>query len=227
MSRTIHTRLAKPYSNCRQNVNNILPIDSEIYIETLNISKYSQKLCYELCLQNLVILPNCGCSDPSIPNARRHAHVCNTIQALECVQSQRDIFDTTNIASLCDSYCPIECTTVFYDTSIYTSEYPSEYYIKILRQQRGFNEKFKQNKTDANLIKSSILMLTVFYNDLKYTFIEENPAFTFDTMVGIIGGEFGFFIGASCLSFIELVEFLGKLFLMCFNKYKKLFNPKL
>lgn len=65
-------------------------------------------------------------------------------------------------------------------------------------------------------------MLTVFYKDLRYTFLEENPAITFDTIVGIVGGEFGFFIGASLLSFVEIFETFAKIFILFIGKYKKL-----
>lgn len=173
-------------------------------------------------MQSLIILPNCGCSDPSKPDARKFTNICHNRTLLECVKSEKDKFDKNNIALLCDSKCPLECDSIVYETSVNTATYPSDYYIKILKQQNGFKEKFKNYELTNSLIKSSILMLTVYYKDLRYTFIEENPAITFDTIVGIVGGEFGFFIGASLLSFVEIFETFAKIFILFIGKYKKL-----
>ena len=65
IQRTKFSKYEPPYSSCRKDVSTTLPTDSDIFKETLNISKYTQKICFEICLQNLFIIPNCSCSDPS------------------------------------------------------------------------------------------------------------------------------------------------------------------
>ncbi len=40
-------------------------------------------------------------------------------------------------------------------------------------------------------IQKSILMLTVYYEELSYTYISEEPEITFETLLGLTGGQFG------------------------------------
>jgi acid-sensing ion channel 5 len=48
----------------------------------------------------------------------------------------------------------------------------------------------------------------VFYEDLRYTEIDENPAMDIVALLGSLGGNLGLFLGASVLSFTELFIFL-------------------
>jgi hypothetical protein len=40
-------------------------------------------------------------------------------------------------------------------------------------------------------IQQSVLALSIYFDDLRYVSIEENPAMTVDTFVGVLGGMFG------------------------------------
>ena len=64
ISKSKYSKYTPPYSKCRSDVSTILSTDSEVYKKTLGISKYRQKLCYEICLQVLFIIPECKCADP-------------------------------------------------------------------------------------------------------------------------------------------------------------------
>ena len=78
------------------------------------------------------------------------------------------------------------------------------------------------SKADDTM-KTSILKVSIYYDDLRYTFVEETPAIDFVTLIGVIGGQFGLFMGASFLSFAEVIEMLINL-LRVMAKYKKLKN---
>ena len=65
ISKSKYSKYDPPYSNCRRDVATILSTDSDIFKETLKVSKYRQKLCYEICMQKLYIIPKCNCADPS------------------------------------------------------------------------------------------------------------------------------------------------------------------
>lgn len=147
VSRTVYSKLGKPFSNCRKDVSTILSTDSEIFKQTRAITEYSQKLCYELCLQNLFIIPDCKCADPTIPIVDENQFICNNFTLLECVRSKRNFFDSQPIGDICDSYCPLECDSTEYETSVSTAEYPTDYYLDILKQQSNFNTKFVTQNT--------------------------------------------------------------------------------
>ena len=76
ISKTKYSKYDPPYSTCRRDVSSILPTDSEVYKQTLKISKYRQKLCYEMCLQTFYIIPKCNCSDPTIPITDPSQTIC-------------------------------------------------------------------------------------------------------------------------------------------------------
>ena len=71
------------------------------------------------------------------------------------------------------------------------------------------------------LFKHMLSFKMKYYEDLKYTDISESLAMSFDTMMGLIGGQFGLYMGASFLSFVEIFEMfinLGRLFIKYRNK---------
>lgn len=92
----------------------------------------------------MFILPKCGCLDPSIsiPSSMSNEPICSSINTLDCVQRERNEFDNKPISTLCDVYCPLECDTQTFSTTISQSEYPSSYYSNILPKQNGLASKF-------------------------------------------------------------------------------------
>ena len=55
-------------------------------------------------------------------------------------------------------------------------------------------------------IKSSVLAVNVFYDDLSYTIIEEQPLTTAYQLFSNLGGLLGVTIGTSLMMFVELAE---------------------
>jgi hypothetical protein len=99
VSRAWTHKLDSPYSSCRKDTS-AKSTDNSIFVETANITKYSQKLCSEVCLQYKYILPNCGCKDPTIPQSNIYAvsQFCHTTAQFDCVQQQRGYFDQNSIS---------------------------------------------------------------------------------------------------------------------------------
>jgi hypothetical protein len=54
--------------------------------------------------------------------------------------------------------------------------------------------------------------LYIYYDDLRYTSISQQPKMMFFDLISSIGGLFGLFLGASFLSFADLVEVILVLF---------------
>jgi len=48
----------------------------------------------------------------------------------------------------------------------------------------------------------------VFFSDLKYTYIESEPAYTILALMCDIGGALGLILGSTMLTFCELADFL-------------------
>lgn len=147
VTKTVYSKLDAPFSSCRKDVKTILPTDSEIFIKSLQITEYSQKICYEVCLQYVRIIDQCGCADPSVPIIDKSYPLCMNETTLACVKSVRDEFDSNSIQETCDSYCPLECDSMEFSTSVSSSNYPSDYYLTILRQQANFTNKYNPTNT--------------------------------------------------------------------------------
>ena len=111
-----------------------------------------------MCLQTMFILPKCGCLDPSIsiPSSMSNEPICSSLDTLDCVQRERSEFDNKPISALCDVYCPLECNTQTFSTTISQSKYPSSYYSNILPKQSGLASKFNlSSKFTPSLLKSA------------------------------------------------------------------------
>jgi DNA-binding XRE family transcriptional regulator len=254
VSRTTYVKKEDPYSDCRMNVSVALPTDSDYFRYTINMTKYTQKFCYELCLQYEFIFPKCNCTDPSIPLVNKSLLICSNSSLLECVNDVRSRFDSSPISEQCSKYCPLECTNEVFETSISIANYPTRYYATLLERQNNFKARYratysftpflarkpidqstttimtsdsststtktsqiqpiknlvkrqlqsnerpnssmnknsnKDNQFQVNFdkdnIKSTVLMVNVYYNDLRCIYIEEEPTITFNTLVGVIG----------------------------------------
>jgi hypothetical protein len=56
------------------------------------------------------------------------------------------------------------------------------------------------------LIKESVLSFNIYYEDLSYVEYRQSPKTRLADLISNIGGIVGVFIGASFLSFVEIVE---------------------
>ena len=191
IERTFYSRLSSPFSDCRKDVDSVLPTDSQFYKYTSQITKYSQKLCYEICFQYKYAIPRCNCSDPSVPVVDTDQQICNTFASLECIEDARNEFDNSPIGQFCDPYCPLECDSIDYDVSIASAKYPSDYYSDILLQQSSLKYKFIGRNSNTTVssddLAKALVQISVFYNSLRFISVEEIEALSVDTLVGVIG----------------------------------------
>jgi len=264
ITKTKYAKKEHPYSNCRKDISTVLSTDSDIFIKTKKLGKYYQKLCYEICLQEKYIIPNCGCSDPSIPITSKKQKICSNKMALNCVKIQKDKFDTVKISDYCDAYCPLQCDEIVYSANVHSASFPTKFYSDILYTQDGVEEKlnpsyqflppdanftnlssgkllllpssstslpnqstttsnststpktstttkvpsngtiltsspasttkslqsgedFGSSSSDSEYLQNAVIELSVFFSDLRYTYIEEQESITVDTFIGVIG----------------------------------------
>ncbi|CAF0900901.1 unnamed protein product [Brachionus calyciflorus] len=207
VKRTFNYRKEAPYSNCRISSAG-LATDSDYVNKTIKLTQYSRKLCFEICIQNLHIIPGCGCSDPSVPITDKSQTICSTLDKLKCVDSIRAKFDSSDLSLNCSQLCPNECDRIIYETSVSSSNYPTYYYYNIVSKQSNVENKFNSfSNVTYNLFKESVLMVNVFYDELGYTTIIESSLYTSEGIFATIGGQLGFILGISLLSVCEIIMF--------------------
>ena len=110
-------------------------------------------------------------------------------------------FNKLNLAEKCKDYCPLECDTIIYTGSL----------------------SFYLNKKN-----DSIIRLKIYFRELRYFLIDQQPKMESIDLISAIGGLFGLCLGASFLSFIEILEILIEIANFSFKtiNLKKLSNFK-
>lgn len=102
--------------------------DSVFVKAAMSTDKYNKRLCYEICLQTQFIQPKCNCTDPSVLMGNLQGdRICFTNADLDCINEFKVSSEKMDLASYCGSYCPEECDSITYTTSLSTIDYPSKY----------------------------------------------------------------------------------------------------
>lgn len=188
IDKTYYYKLDQPYSDCRKDTSSIKESDSNYYKDTINLTKYSQKLCFEICLQYEYIIPVCGCSDPSIPATDSNQEICHFLNDIDCVTNVTNQFNSADLSATCAQYCPLECDSEDYAYSISSAIYPTQPYYSIISQQSNFAGKFSGGGgSSQSIFSQSCALVNVFLSDLYYTEINESPELTIDGVFGTIG----------------------------------------
>ncbi len=104
----------------------------------------------------------------------------------------------------CKEYCPLECDSIEYSLTTYTLDYPTVGNISERDITKHFSSKFETYEE----VQRSFYSLIIYYKDLKYTFIKEEPNMVLADLVSNIGGLLGVFVGYSLISFMEIIELL-------------------
>ncbi|KAK6194923.1 hypothetical protein SNE40_000453 [Patella caerulea] len=167
-----------------------------------NNLKYFYRYSYRACLQECVtdmVLEACRCITVSeVQNASNR--YCTVTQRLGCVRYVRAKFDsysyTNNSTTLCD--CPRPCSDVVYSQDFAASFFPANSFIKVL----------KLLKLSSSLVhaRSNLMRITISFKSLMVTHIIHEPEYTLEDMISSMGGFMGFFIGASILSVLEVLD---------------------
>lgn len=127
VSRTFYYKLGSPFSSCRVTTLPISDQDSDYVKAAMFTDKYNKRMCYEICLQMQFIQPKCNCTDPSVLMGNLRGEICFKNADLDCINEFRASSEKLDLASYCGSYCPEECDTISYTTSLSSIDYPSKY----------------------------------------------------------------------------------------------------
>jgi hypothetical protein len=127
ITRTFRYKLPDPYSDCRKNVSQYTSSDSYYFkfiIDNMNNTLYTQTLCYQVCFQDLVN-QKCGCADPTNTiTLNQSISICENRTKIEsCIPKTLRNCLTTNDNCECAKYCPLECDSLQYTTSVRSAFY--------------------------------------------------------------------------------------------------------
>lgn len=202
INRVFNIQLDDPYNKCLKDVRNFNLNSTLInFIFRLN-ETYVQAKCVEYCFYiNYLENSNCNCNE-SFSNLVSFHEKCidpkeKNSNIFMCTENYRKEFYKTNIYDNCAKFCPLECDSITYSYSSSFVEY---------------------KKSDATDSLNEGMILHIYYDELKYTLIIQEPKMLLDDFIANIGGIIGVFVGCSFLSLIEFAEMLGEVVVQCIEK---------
>jgi hypothetical protein len=172
---------------------------------------YSQSICVKLCFQNY-LFQTCGCYDLTLPRSPQVSqlyvkYACVNSSQISCeLNAQSTFFNNPSLIGNCYNNCPIECTEIKYDLAVSSSSYPTEWYANVLTNNTKFNTVINAYFASEHVplinysnnffeLKNAIARINVYYEDLRYTEIDDNQAMDVITLLGVIGGNLALFLG--------------------------------
>ncbi len=171
------------------------------FIKKKSKYNYTQKDCYDLCLQKFTI-EACECYDLNYPNLKEGVQPCIENDQLSCANSEYMKFIKEDKMK-CLEYCPLECDDIIYEYTLSSADYPTEYAYQILKSDHHFS---RYNNLTYEMFKQRSLHVNIYYSKLGYLSVSQVKKVEFMDLLATIGGLLGFFIGMSLLSFIEFFE---------------------
>jgi len=201
-------KLGEPFNHCFKDTNafnlNKTLID---YIIGTNRS-YSQRECLGLCFNLLYIEKNaCNCTSKlESVNDVCYGSLNYYTSLWNCTKKFRKIFSENLFDKNCFQYCPLECDSIDYQLSVSYTGFP-------LTGNISENDKLNwfQKSSDFHTyeqVQRNYYSIAVFYEELKYLLITEQPSIELSDLISNIGGILGVFLGISFLSFIEIIDFI-------------------
>jgi len=231
ISRAWDRKLGPPYNKCLKNIALPDSVDSVLYKHIISGKySYTQNYCFDLC-NDLEVLRTCNCTQGFIlPNRKQCSQVkfeailANTGET--CMERVNKNFYTDEFRS-CIPLCPKECETFIYTVTSSFSVYPSDNYLEVLLSDPLIVNKFNERdigygKNYRETVKSSVMAINIFYQDLSYSEVSQIPKSTTADILASVGGNLGLFLGISLLTLIEGVNvILGSVFICLQHVYLK------
>ena len=148
--------------------------------------------------------------------------ILNLTSSLERSRCINNLQNLTNYYEKCFQECPVECASIYYKIFQSSSSFPSYSYSKFLLSKTSFRSKFPYENISLQQVRDSVLSLNVYFDSNNFERVEELPEYDFPLLLGNLGGQLGLFIGASFLTFVELIEIIFQIItIYCENNIKK------
>ena len=204
-------RLGGKYGSCT---------DGADFLKTHNLN-YTVPLCYTLCEVSLTEI-KCGCTPVLTPDVYvTNVSVCDisnkTIRS--CVENVNS--DVLN--GYVDCKCPTHCSEQVYTYSFSGRKWPHASYLKdVLIDEvcrRNYThpfytelcEKYKKNnltEKDLDMMFGNFVAVSVYFEDLNYELMKEEPLYNTVRFLSDIGGTMGLFTGTSALTYCEILQLI-------------------
>ncbi|XP_045198345.2 amiloride-sensitive sodium channel subunit gamma-2-like [Mercenaria mercenaria] len=199
--------------------------------------KYTVPVCHSMCeIENLK--SKCQCIPPSSLSTvdKDVSRLCDADDDETCIENVIDDIHDGNIQ--CDCYS--RCNEDVFSTTYSSRVWPHKTYLKKVLLQEAC--KRNVNKTGWNLftdicyeisenievadenldkIASNFLAVYIYFEDLNYEIISEEPLYNTLRFLSDIGGAMGLYMGASVLTYVEILQVALEVFLFFKQKWMR------
>ncbi|XP_045866640.1 amiloride-sensitive sodium channel subunit alpha isoform X2 [Meles meles] len=186
-------RLGGNYGDCTKN-------GSDVPVENLYLSKYTQQVCIRSCFQEHMI-KQCGCAYIFYP-LPKNSEFCDYRKHNSwgyCYYKLQDAFSSDRLG--CFTKCRKPCSVTGYQLSAGYSRWPS-----VTSQDWVFRMLSQQNNYTINNKRNGVAKLNIFFKELKYKTNSESPSVTMVTLLSNLGSQWSLWFGSSVLSVVEMAE---------------------
>lgn len=211
LRKVVTEKLTEPYNNCIKDLSTYHSFDSSLYNEIVSSNyKYSQRGCYDYSYLKTF---NC------VTSFSRFYQDCNlTSDFIQDLFNKFYIYFKSKTYLKYQDQCPLECDTISFKTRISQTYYPSYDEYRIFLKNKALINKFPSGvNTSIEELRKSVYYLQIYYEDLGYIIVSQEPKLDLWDLVSSFGGLLGLFLGFSFLSLIDLVQIIFTLFLYFYN----------
>ncbi|GFS05701.1 acid-sensing ion channel 1 [Elysia marginata] len=208
-------RLSAPYGDCIDSAANT----TRNLFSDLGFS-YSLNACHKSCLQES-FYRRCSCCDSSYPcvsvaleraTGKKFAtgvRYCNSSMwdDVYCMEDVKIDFSENKLG--CTAGCPAACTQSTFATTISTGMFPTQASLNATVEEMKPLEQV-QNITDfPEFLHKSYVLLEIYYESFILEKVSSEPAYTWNKLLGDVGGQLGLLLGFSILTAVEILELLA------------------
>ncbi|XP_053398354.1 degenerin mec-10-like [Mercenaria mercenaria] len=199
--------------------------------------KYTVPVCHSMCeIENLK--SKCQCVPPSALSFvdKDDLRLCDAGDDETCIENVIDDIHNGNIQCGCYSRCNEDVFSTTYSSRVW----PHKTYLKKVLLEETC--KRNVNKTGWNLfmyicseisenndvadeyldqISSNFLSVYIYFEDLNYEIVSEEPLYNTLRFLSDIGGAMGLYMGASVLTYVETLQIALEVFLLFKQKWMR------
>lgn len=200
-------------SSCMKNS---APDSMNLFKDTMK-ADYSTAACKKSCWARKQ-QEKCGCVEYKYPRPKS-TRFCETSNKTDraCVRKVKDYFIQGVLN--CSQSCPPPCKESTFKFTTSYSLWPTTSSEKFYRAKLKARNKEVDGESDD--FRKHILKVNVFFEELNYEVISEDPAYELPSFMSDLGGSLGLWIGMSVLTFAEILELI---LLVCYTLARKLKN---
>nr|XP_015222677.1 PREDICTED: amiloride-sensitive sodium channel subunit gamma-like isoform X3 [Lepisosteus oculatus] len=176
------------------------------YYHDLYGSRYTRESCKRTCAQQ-TIMENCGCShwEFAVPPGS-HYPKCN-LSAAGIIGECLELYEYKFAHDMLPCNCPLQCKEEIYQLTVSGSQWPATAFLeKFSSDLREMGGQLGTIADNPQLIRDNLVKVVVYYQQLNYERIVEEPSITEIDLISNMGGLVGLWVGFSVCTLAEFFE---------------------